>query len=174
MQPSFIRNHLVFKTWLLIVYVYCMCFNTWRMQDTSSDNIALLLNSEIACRFYTSVGQITNNYWTKYCDLSVASRSIIRLWQIIDLQDYIAITEFNNCFITGSLSLFFNEYPLEVKCSTTFMQGQSQEGEKFSFILIHVSRILFAAQHSWTTLHMSMRLLFVGSYLQVMWWPLGR
>ena len=94
------------------------------MQDTSSDNIALLLNSEIACRFYTSVGQITNNYWTKYCDLSVASRSIIRLLQIIDLQDYIAITEFNNCFITGSLSLFFNEYPREVKRSATFMQGQ--------------------------------------------------
>ena len=100
MQPSFIRNHLVFKTWLLIVYVYCMCFNTWRMQDTSSDNIALLLNSEIACRFYTSVGQITNNYWTKYYDLSVASRSIIRLRQIIDLQDYIAITEFNNIVLS--------------------------------------------------------------------------
>ena len=102
---------------------------------------------------------------------SVARRSIIRLWRIIDLQDYFAITEFNNCFIIGSMSLFFNEYLREVKCSATFMQGQSQEGEKCSFIFIRISRILFAAKHSWTTLHMS-RLLFVSSYLQVTWWPL--
>ena len=146
---------------------------------------SLLLNSEIACRFYTSVSQITNNYyWTRLSKIlwfSVASRSIIRLWQIIDLQDYFAITEFNNCFIIGSLSLFFNEHPREVKHSATFMQGQSQEGEKCSFILIPISRILFAAKHCsncsnsncWTTLHMS-RLLFVSSYLQVTWWPLGQ
>ena len=102
----------------------------------------------------------------------MVSRSIIRLRRIIDLQDYFAVTEFNNnCFIIGSLSLFFNEYPWKVKCSATFMQGQSQEEEKCNFILIHMSRILFAAKHSWTTLHMS-RLLFVGSYLQVTWWPL--
>ena len=105
--------------------------------------------------------------------MSVVSRSIIQLRRIIDLQDYFVITEFNNCFIIGSLSLFFNEYPREVKCAATFMQGQLQEGEKCSFILIHMSRILFAAKHSWTTLHMS-RLLFVDSYLQVTWWPLGQ
>ena len=35
-----------------------------------------------------------------------------------------------------------------------------------------ISRILFAAKHSWTTLRMS-RPLFVGSYLQVMWWAFG-
>ena len=62
----------------------------------------------------------------------MVSRSIIRLQRIIDLQDYFAITEFNNCFIIGSLSLFSNEYPREVKCSATFMWGQSQEGEKCS------------------------------------------
>ena len=53
--------------------------------------------------------------WAKYRHLSVASRSIIcgsrRLRQIIDLQDthkswYFAITEFNNCFIIRSPSLF--------------------------------------------------------------------
>ena len=54
--------------------------------------------------------------WAKYRDFSVASRSIIcqsrRLRQIIDLQDtdksgYFAKTEFNNCFIIRSPSLFF-------------------------------------------------------------------
>ena len=59
--------------------------------------------------------------WAKYRDLSVASRSIIclslRLRQIIDLRDtdksrYFAITEFNNCFINRSPSLFsyFNHF----------------------------------------------------------------
>ena len=58
---------------------------------------------------------------SKYRDLSVASRSIIcrsrRLRQIIDLRDtdksrYFAITEFNNCFISRSPSLFsyFNHF----------------------------------------------------------------
>ena len=52
---------------------------------------------------------------SKYRDLSVASRSIIRLRQIIDLRD----TEF-----------FFNEYPWEAKQSAIFMQERSQGGEK--------------------------------------------
>ena len=53
--------------------------------------------------------------WAKYRDLSVASRSITcrsrRLRQIVDLRDtdkpwYFAKTEFNNCFIIQSPSLF--------------------------------------------------------------------
>ena len=51
-------------------------------------------------------------------DLSVSGRSKI----IIDLRDtdksrYFAITEFNNCFIIGLPSLFFNEYLRETKRS---------------------------------------------------------
>ena len=62
--------------------------------------------------------------WAKYRELSVASRSIIcrsrRLRQIIDVRDtgksrYFVITEFNNCFIIRSPSLFFNEYLRETK-----------------------------------------------------------
>ena len=63
------------------------------------------------------------------------TRSVIRLRQVIDLQDtdksrYFAITEFNNCFIIRSPSLFFNEYPREAKRSAIFTQERSQEGEK--------------------------------------------
>ena len=91
--------------------------------------------------------EIINNYWTrlsKYRDSSVASRSIIRLRQIIDLRDtdksrYFARTEFNNCFIIRSPSLFvcfffFNEYPREAKRSAIFTQRRSQEGEKHGFL----------------------------------------
>ena len=67
--------------------------------------------------------------WAKYRDLSVASRSIIcrsrGLRQIIDVRDtgksrYFAITEFSNCFIIRSPSLFFNEYLREAKRSAFF------------------------------------------------------
>ena len=69
----------------------------------------------------------------------MVSRSIIRLRQIIDLGDtdksrYFAITEFNNCFIIRSPSLFFNEYPREAKRSAIFTQERSQEGEKHGFL----------------------------------------
>ena len=59
----------------------------------------------------------------------MASRSVIcrsrRLRQIIDVRDtgksrYFAITEFNNCFIIRSPSLFFNEYLREAKRSAFF------------------------------------------------------
>ena len=36
-----------------------------------------------------------------------------------------------------------------------------------------MTRVLFAAKHSWTTLRMS-RPLFVDSYLQVTWWTFGQ
>ena len=80
--------------------------------------------------------------------LSVLFSALCQWWadqyywlrQIIDLRDtdkswYFAITEFNNCFIIRSQSLFFfNEYRREAKRSAIFMQQQSQEGEKLGFI----------------------------------------
>ena len=50
-----------------------------------------------------------------------------RLGQIIDLRDtdkspYFAMTEFNNCFIIGSPSLFFKQYLREAKRSAIFTQ----------------------------------------------------
>ena len=80
----------------------------------------------------------------------------------IDLRDtdksrYFAITEFHDCFIIRSPSLFFNEYLREAKSSTISTQERSQEGEKRC-------RILFVAKHSWTTLRMSRPLL--GSSLR--------
>ena len=77
--------------------------------------------------------------WAKFRDLSVASRSIIcwsrRLRQIFQLRDtdkslYFAITEFNNCFIIQSPSLFFKIYLREDAILT---QERSQEGEKRGF-----------------------------------------
>ena len=49
------------------------------------------------------------------------------------------------------------------KRSAIFTQERSQEGEMRGFMYACMSRILYAAKHSWTTLHMS-RALFVGSY----------
>ena len=60
----------------------------------------------------------------KYRDLSVASISVIcrsrRPRQILDLRDsdksrYFGTTEFNNCFIGRSPSLFLNEYLREAE-----------------------------------------------------------
>ena len=115
--------------------------------------------------------------WAKYRDLSVASRSIIcrsrRLRQIIDVRDtgksrYFVITEFNNCFIIRSPSLFFNEYLREAKRSA-FFHARTYH----TWFRLRMSRTLFAAIHSWTTLRMS-RPLFVGSYLQVTWWAFSQ
>ena len=57
------------------------------------------------------------------------------LRQIIDLRDtnklpHFAITEFNNCFIIQSPSLFFDKYPPE---AAIFTQDRSQEGERRGF-----------------------------------------
>ena len=68
---------------------------------------------------------------------------------------------------------FFNEYPQEVKQSAIFTQERSQQGEKHGFLYTYMCRILFAAKHSWKALRMSTPL-FVGSYLQVMWWALSQ
>ena len=56
-----------------------------------------------------------------------------------DLRDtdesrYFAITEFNNCFIIRSPSLFLKEYLREAKRSAIFTQERSQEVEKRGFI----------------------------------------
>ena len=103
--------------------------------------------------------------------------SISQKWQIIDLRDteksrYFSITEFNNCFIIQSPSLFLNEYLREAKRSAFFHARTIARRRKVWFRL-RMSRILFAAKHSWTTLRMS-RPLFVGSYLQATWWAFGQ
>ena len=100
-----------------------------------------------------------------------------RLRQMIDLRDtdksrYFAITEYNNCFVIPSSSLFF--YPIssgsEAICH--FHARAIARRRKARFPL-RMCRILFAAKHSWTALRMS-RPLFVGSYLQFTWWALGQ
>ena len=124
------------------------------------------------CRYLTIIGR----GWAKYRDLSVASRSIIcrsrRLRQIIDLRDtdksrYFATTEFNNCFIIRSPSLFFQWIILGSEAISRAISRR----RKARFPL-RMSRI-FAAKRCWTALRMS-RPLFVGSYLQVTWWALGQ
>ena len=80
--------------------------------------------------------------------------------QITDKSRYFAITEFNNCFIIRSLSLFFIAVSAALQESTIFTQERGFE--------LCMSRMLFAAKHSWTVLRMSIPL-FVGSYLQVTW-----
>ena len=101
----------------------------------------------IACKHLTIIGR----GWAKYCDLSVASRSIIcrsrRLRQIIDLRDidksqYFAITEFDNCFIIRSPSLF-----LYLNHSLTAHPKRPAIFSPRAWLQLRMRRILFAANH---------------------------
>ena len=120
-------------------------------------NICTLIN------LLNRVRKIINNNWMRLSKiwsvyLPEASRSIIQLRQVVDLWDtdkswYFAITEFNNLFyhsVTNAIA-----------------------GRRKAWFHLRLNRILFAAKHNWTTLCMSSPL-FVGSYLQVMWWALGQ
>ena len=86
-----------------------------------------------------------NNYWARLSKISVASRSIIcRSRKIIDLQDigksrYFVITEFNNCFIIRSPSLFSYFNHLEGKRSAIFLSK--------TLFLLRMGRLLFAEKH---------------------------
>ena len=96
-----------------------------------------------------------NNYWTrlskKYRDLSVARRSIVcrsrRLRQIIDLWDtdksrYFATTEFNNCFIIWSPSLFFLMNILGKRSDLPFSRKSDRKKEKSTVSFTHVQNII--------------------------------
>ena len=111
--------------------------------------------------------------WANYRDFSVASRSVIRLRNIIDRQDtdksqYFAITEFNNCFIIRSPSLSF--IIIFGHCSFDQLKMSNHSLRARAWFQLRMSRILFAAKHNWTVLHMS-RPFCVGSYQfdKVMW-----
>ena len=81
---------------------------------------------------------------------------------------YFAATEFNNCFIIRSPSLFsyFNHYLATQGSDQPFFLSRT-------WFLLRMSRLLFAAKHVQTVLRMS-RPLLVGSYLQVTWWAVGQ
>ena len=71
--------------------------------------------------------QVFNNYWTSLSKIwwFVSGEQINYYYLLIDLRDtdksrYFWISEFNNCFIIRSPSLFFNEYLREAKRSTIF------------------------------------------------------
>ena len=129
---------------------------------------------------------IINNYWMRLSKISwfVSGEQIIMCWsrrlrQIIDVRDtgkwrYFAITEFNNCFIIRSPSLFFNDHLREVKWSAFFMQECLQEGEKCGFVYASAEYYL---QPNTVGRHCALRMsrpLFVVSYLQVTWWAFGQ
>ena len=71
-------------------------------------------------KYLTIIGRV----WTKYGDLSVVSRSIIIIYLLIcetlTKSRYFWISEFNNCFLIRSPSLFLNEYLREAKRSAIF------------------------------------------------------
>ena len=73
------------------------------------------------------LGQIFNNYWTRLSKISwfVSGEQINYYCLFIDLRDtdksrYFGISEFNNCFIIRSPSLFFDECLREAKWSAIF------------------------------------------------------
>ena len=121
-------------------------------------------------RFYLLLIPIISNYWTRVSKISwfVSDEQL----QIIDLRDidkswYFAITEFNNCFIIRSPSLCFRN--IFGKRSDLPFSRKSAPSRRKAWFRLRMSRIVFAAKNSWTTLRMSTPL-FVGSYLQVTWW----
>ena len=116
-----------------------------------------------------------NSYWMRLSKILwfVSGEQInIWPWKIIDLQytdksRYFATTELVNYFIIQSLSWFVNDYlpfcHFHERAST----------RRKAWLYLCMSRILFAAKHSCMKRHMN-KSLFVGSYLQVTWWPLGQ
>ena len=68
---------------------------------------------------------------------------------------YFVITEFNNCFIVRSPSLFFTEHLWGAKRSA-FFHARAYH----AWFRLRISRILSAAKHSWMTLRMSRPLFF--------------
>ena len=68
---------------------------------------------------------------SKYCVLSMASRSIIIQLRDTNKSRYFGISEFNNCFNIQSPSLFFDKFFRE---AAIFTQERLQEGEKRDFI----------------------------------------
>ena len=111
----------------------------------------------------------------------MASRSIIcpsrKRRQLIGLQDtdksrYFAMTEFNNCFIIRSSSLFFKGI-LSGSEAICHFHARVIARRRKAWFHFRMSRILFADKQSWATLRMS-RPLFVGSCLQITWWALGQ
>ena len=98
-----------------------------------------------------SVLTIIGRGWAKYLDLSLASSHSLRLRQIIDLWDtdksrYFAITEFNNCFIIRSPSLFFKWISSGSEAICHFHARTIARRRKARFAL-RMRRILFAAKH---------------------------
>ena len=74
------------------------------------------------------------------------------LRQIINMRDtgksrYFAVTEFNNCLIIGSPSLFFNEYLREAKRSAIFHPRAIATRRK-AWYRLRMDRILFAVKHN--------------------------
>ena len=91
------------------------------------------------CRYLTIIGR----GWVKYRDLSVANR---RLRQIMDLRDtdksrYFAITEFNNCFIIPSPSLFLMNI-LGKRSDLSFSRKSDREKDKSSVSFTHEQNII--------------------------------
>ena len=78
----------------------------------------------------------------------MASANNIIILRDTDKSRYFAITEFNNCFVIQSPSLFFNEYLREVKQSAIFHARVIVRRRKVWFHLC-VSGTLFAASQTW-------------------------
>ena len=106
-----------------------------------------------------------DNYWTELRKIlgfvnmcrSWRLRKIVDLWDT-DKSQYFVLTKFNiNCFIIRSLSLFFNNIII-CKAICHFHKTATARRRKAWFHLC-MSRMLFAAKHSWTTLSMSRPLL---------------
>ena len=134
--------------------------------------MALFTDSEFRTTFLSSVHNIIrrfyqyfnclNNYWTRLSKIwwFVSGEQIM-----IDLRENTAIIGFDNCSSFGHRVCFL--------INICHFHAKAIARRRKARCYLRMSRRLFAAKHSWTTLRMN-RPLFVGSYLQVTWWALGQ
>ena len=85
-------------------------------------------------RYLTIIG----GGWAKYRDLSVASMRL----RDTDKSRYFASTEFNNCFIIPSPSLFFLMNILGKRSDLPFSRKSDRKKEKSTVSFTHVQNII--------------------------------
>ena len=127
--------------------------------------------------------QTISNYWTRLSQISwfVSGEQINHLpkpkaeannWPARHRRITIFCDNRVQLLFYHSISKFFLTNIFGKRSDLLFFHARTIERRRKVWFRLRMSRILFAAEHSWTILRMS-RPLFLGNYLDVMWWAFG-
>ena len=127
--------------------------------------------------------QTISNYWTRLSQISwfVSGEQINHLpkpkaeannWPARHRRITIFCDNRVQLLLYHSISKFFLMNIFGKRSDLLFFSRKNDWKKEESVVSFTMSRILFAAEHSWTILRMS-RPLFLGNYLEVMWWAFG-